>query len=367
MRRRILLVTADTALCDTVKAELSEKFSLSIAKGITEALSAIESTPPHLLLLDLVLQDSTSLELMEQVRTLGVANDLPASTDDEKLPINLVRDQGGLLPAILLIRDQWKNADVISGLLETAEKLGVAEMCSLPRELGKLQKIAELLVGGRRFTPLEEIKLVSFAMRGKRLRASLSRHAGNFTRVAEDFCVTRSAPYNWADQHSMRTDVSSLRVDLVTDPTLNGAVLPHNLKRTRSKNGDYMEVLVAEDLEHKRAEIALRFKESKCDLTFANDGVDALQMFESGRFLCVLTDLAMPRMDGLELIEQIRRMDRTIPIVLLSGFANVATTVAAMNRGAQHVYRYEDQDLSDIVSHVEQLASTHASVILGPV
>jgi len=361
MKRAILLVTVDAEVCAAVKSELTESFLLHVATGVTDALSVLERIRPHLILLDLVLQDTTGLELMEQVRSLGVGDDLPASANHETLYIMSVRDRGGLLPAILVVRDQWKDHDVMSGLLETAAKLGVVETCSFPSELGKLKMATESLVASRNFSTLEAIKAVSFGMRGKRLRASLSRHAGNFTRVAEDFGVTRSAPYSWTDQHSMRTDVSALRVDIDVSPSsikTELAVGPGVIEKVREGS---LRVLVVEDLEHKRAEIALRFEGSNCELIFAKDGIEAFNTFKSGYFLCVLTDMSMPRMDGLELIEKIRSVDRKMPIVLLSGFANVATTVAAMNRGAQHVYRYEDQDLSDIVRHVEQLASAHAS------
>lgn len=56
----------------------------------------------------------------------------------------------------------------------------------------------------------------------------------------------------------------------------------------------------------------------------ANDGVDGLELFKSNpnKYDIILTDNAMPRMDGLSMIESIQKIDKDIPIILLTGFAD---------------------------------------------
>jgi len=56
------------------------------------------------------------------------------------------------------------------------------------------------------------------------------------------------------------------------------------------------------------------------DITQATDGLDALEKVKSGEYDLVLTDIRMPRMDGLEFVKRVRddlkRMD--IPIIIIS-------------------------------------------------
>lgn len=49
---------------------------------------------------------------------------------------------------------------------------------------------------------------------------------------------------------------------------------------------------------------------------------------------CLICDLRMPGIDGMELQERLKAVNAELPIIFLSGFAEVNTAVEAMNRGA---------------------------------
>src|SRR5262245_10970181 len=49
---------------------------------------------------------------------------------------------------------------------------------------------------------------------------------------------------------------------------------------------------------------------------------------------CLVLDLSMPEIDGLELQRQLREQGGDLPIVFLSGHADVSSSVRAMKRGA---------------------------------
>ncbi len=53
-----------------------------------------------------------------------------------------------------------------------------------------------------------------------------------------------------------------------------------------------------------------------------------------GRFDLLITDLKMPRMTGIELLAEARRLRPEMPVVLMTAFATVATAVEAMKLGA---------------------------------
>src|SRR5947209_6437504 len=66
----------------------------------------------------------------------------------------------------------------------------------------------------------------------------------------------------------------------------------------------------------------------------ASNGVDAVSKLESAPVQAVITDLRMPGLDGLELLQHIRRSQRALPVIVLSAYGTVPTAVDAMKAGA---------------------------------
>jgi EAL domain-containing protein (putative c-di-GMP-specific phosphodiesterase class I) len=66
------------------------------------------------------------------------------------------------------------------------------------------------------------------------------------------------------------------------------------------------------------------------------DGEAALQTFRSREFDVIVTDIAMPQMDGIQLLRQLREHDADVPVVLITGEPAVSTAVKALEYGAFH-------------------------------
>ncbi|MDR3077186.1 MAG: sigma-54 dependent transcriptional regulator [Planctomycetota bacterium] len=62
--------------------------------------------------------------------------------------------------------------------------------------------------------------------------------------------------------------------------------------------------------------------------------VEALEAVSDGSASLLLTDMRMPEMDGLRLLEEAKRLDPKLPVVMMTAFATVETAVQAMRRGA---------------------------------
>jgi DNA-binding NtrC family response regulator len=66
----------------------------------------------------------------------------------------------------------------------------------------------------------------------------------------------------------------------------------------------------------------------------AYDGKTALEQFRSGDYHVVLTDLQMPGMDGMDLLDRIKKLDGGSVVVVLTGFGTVEAAVKAIKAGA---------------------------------
>ncbi len=53
----------------------------------------------------------------------------------------------------------------------------------------------------------------------------------------------------------------------------------------------------------------------------ASDGAQALEELDKGKFSMVITDMRMPNMTGLELLEKVKKKYPKLPVVLISGYS----------------------------------------------
>ena len=71
-------------------------------------------------------------------------------------------------------------------------------------------------------------------------------------------------------------------------------------------------------------------------LTAAASGTEALQLVQRHHYHVVITDLRMPGLSGLEVLEAVRRDDPDTAVILLTAFGSVESAVEAMRKGAAH-------------------------------
>ncbi len=95
-------------------------------------------------------------------------------------------------------------------------------------------------------------------------------------------------------------------------------------------------ILIADDHELSRFKLENDLTKWGHEVTSAEDGVQALEMFKSGEFSIIITDWMMPNMDGLELVQRIRELktDDYIYIIMLTAKAEKQDIVAGMGAGA---------------------------------
>ncbi len=93
-------------------------------------------------------------------------------------------------------------------------------------------------------------------------------------------------------------------------------------------------VLVVDDKEMMRDSVGATLERAGFEVVTAPDGQGAIDMIAKRRPDAVVTDLRMPGLTGLELIERIRAIDEDLPIVLMTAFGTIETAVKAIRLGA---------------------------------
>jgi DNA-binding NtrC family response regulator len=109
------------------------------------------------------------------------------------------------------------------------------------------------------------------------------------------------------------------------------SVISSNISKPARPTGS---ILLVEDEQVLRESIAQLLTEEGYEVVEAVDGQDAYEKVVDRAFDLVLTDIHMPRMDGLALLERLQRTAPETPIIVLTAFGTVDSAVAAMRAGA---------------------------------
>jgi DNA-binding NtrC family response regulator len=93
-------------------------------------------------------------------------------------------------------------------------------------------------------------------------------------------------------------------------------------------------ILIVEDEENERTGLAELIGAWGYETETASDGVEGLDKVESWNPGIVITDLKMPRMDGMQLLEHIATQMQPVAVILLTAQGSVEAAVSAMKSGA---------------------------------
>jgi two-component system, NtrC family, response regulator len=88
----------------------------------------------------------------------------------------------------------------------------------------------------------------------------------------------------------------------------------------------------------------------------ANSGQEALEIAKRQKIHVVLSDIKMPGMDGLELLEKMREHDFSTQVIMMTGFSTFQITLRALEKGATDYVLKPFEDMDQIVKLVNLAA-----------
>ena len=119
-----------------------------------------------------------------------------------------------------------------------------------------------------------------------------------------------------------------------------------------------IKVLVVDDEAEIRSLLAAVLQSKGYEVVTAEDGAAALQAVPRERPAVILMDLSMPRMNGMDALPEIKRLDAEVPVIICTAHADLATAVRAMKLGA-YDYLTKPFDVELLILTIERAVERH--------
>ena len=112
-------------------------------------------------------------------------------------------------------------------------------------------------------------------------------------------------------------------------------------------------ILILDDDKGMREFLEIMLTREGYDVTCAFDGEKALNLCRKTPFDLILTDLKMPKMDGIEFLKRVKDVCPEVFVILMTAYASGETAVSAMKEGA-YDYIEKDFDIEDLTTLIRE-------------
>ncbi|MGA8178549.1 MAG: sigma-54 dependent transcriptional regulator [Desulfobacterales bacterium] len=120
-------------------------------------------------------------------------------------------------------------------------------------------------------------------------------------------------------------------------------------------------ILIVDDEKNYPLILSAILEEEGFETFTANSGRDALEILAGTDIDLVLTDMKMPSMDGIELLEKIKAKDQDLPVIMMTAHGTVDKAVEAMQKGAYN-YILKPFDNDRLIIYVNKAVGMHRVV-----
>jgi two-component system response regulator AtoC len=108
-------------------------------------------------------------------------------------------------------------------------------------------------------------------------------------------------------------------------------------------------ILVVDDEPKMQRVLEIMLRKMGHEVVCANNGNDALRELQAGPVELIISDLRMPGMDGMEMLQTLRKQGVDIPVIIMTAFGTIESAVDAMKLGAcEYIVRPFDVDALEL-------------------
>ena len=90
------------------------------------------------------------------------------------------------------------------------------------------------------------------------------------------------------------------------------------------------------------------------EVEWVNNGIDGLKLLQQSEFDAVLLDLGLPLMDGMQVLKQIRQIQPTLPVLIISARDQLQQRVDGLNQGADD-YLIKPYEFDELIARIHAL------------
>jgi len=120
-----------------------------------------------------------------------------------------------------------------------------------------------------------------------------------------------------------------------------------------SKLANDVNILVIDDEVELGNMIVMTLKTKGYEAEFCSDPLLALQKIQSFKYQLVITDIRMPKLDGLEVLKQVKKISQFIEVVMVTGFSSLELALECLEMGALDFLFKPFEDIQEIYDTVE--------------
>lgn len=122
-----------------------------------------------------------------------------------------------------------------------------------------------------------------------------------------------------------------------------------------------MRVLYVEDEKFLADAVKHNLEKQGIDVDHAADGEEGLDMAVSGIYDCMILDIMLPKLSGIEILERVREKGISTPVIMLSALSEVEDKVRGLNSGADD-YLAKPFKTAELVARINALLRRPATV-----
>jgi len=110
-------------------------------------------------------------------------------------------------------------------------------------------------------------------------------------------------------------------------------------------------ILIVDDEKSMCQYLSIMLKKDGYDVKTVNSGKKAVGEVKEGNYDVVITDIKMEGMDGIQVLAEVKKVDRNLPVVIMTAYASQKTAIEALNNGAFYylIKRAKNEEIKMVI------------------